>query len=107
MVFHQMKILELIHRIYYYNSFVTSLNFRTRNPNWVGEVLEKSESIETRNRNQCEFVVDDTVDKLFRSNPKTYNNSGYDKGHMAPAADSLTQSSMCESFIMGNVCPQV
>lgn len=37
-----------------------------------------------------------------------YTNSGFDRGHMVPAADrSLSITSMKSTFIMTNVCPQV
>lgn len=39
--------------------------------------------------------------------PKDYANSGYDRGHMAPAGDmKWDKKSMRESFYMSNVCPQ-
>lgn len=37
-----------------------------------------------------------------------YSHSGYDRGHMLPAADrSRSISSMKQTFVMTNVCPQV
>ena len=36
-----------------------------------------------------------------------YSNTGWDKGHMAPAADmKWSQSAMNESFYLTNICPQ-
>lgn len=38
---------------------------------------------------------------------KDYSNSGYDRGHMCPAADmKWSEQAMKESFYMTNICPQ-
>jgi len=43
-----------------------------------------------------------------RATHDDYTNSGFDRGHMVPAADrSGSISSMKSTFIMTNVCPQV
>lgn len=39
--------------------------------------------------------------------PDDYTNSGYDRGHMTPAADSNTDKQMSETFLMTNMTPQL
>jgi endonuclease G len=63
-------------------------------------------------------LVDDKVKRRnnFRADPKVstrsasvadYKNSGFDRGHLAPAADmAFNATSMSESFYMSNMCPQ-
>ena len=42
-----------------------------------------------------------------RATHATYTNTGYDRGHMAPAADfAASRSMMRQTFVMSNVCPQ-
>jgi hypothetical protein len=45
---------------------------------------------------------------LNQVNPKDYNDSRYDRGHMAPAADFNTRAELFEkTFSMANISPQV
>ena len=38
--------------------------------------------------------------------PSQYTNTGYDKGHMAPAGDSSSIAEMYQTFLMTNMTPQ-
>jgi endonuclease G len=40
-------------------------------------------------------------------NPSQYANTGYDKGHMAPAGDASSIVEMYETFLMTNMTPQI
>lgn len=52
------------------------------------------------------FMTDDTVPGC--ATPQDYSYSGFDRGHMAPAADmKWDEDAMRESFYMTNICPQV
>jgi endonuclease G len=39
--------------------------------------------------------------------PDDYTNSGYDRGHMVPAADADDQKEMSDTFLMTNMTPQL
>jgi endonuclease G, mitochondrial len=43
----------------------------------------------------------------FKPNPSQYANTGYDRGHMAPAGDAANAKEMHETFLMTNMTPQV
>ena len=44
----------------------------------------------------------------FRSNNADYFRSGYDRGHLVPAADAKqSQEAMNETFLLSNIAPQV
>lgn len=50
------------------------------------------------------FHSDNRVGK--KPSPSQYANSGYDKGHMAPAGDASNDQEMYETFLMTNMTPQ-
>ncbi len=53
------------------------------------------------------FMPDPAVSEKLRVVTGDYANSGYDRGHMCPAADNKnTEDAMMESFFMTNICPQ-
>lgn len=53
------------------------------------------------------FKADPDLPAGSKAVPSDYINSGYDKGHMAPAGDMMTDSdSMFQSFYLSNAVPQ-
>lgn len=51
---------------------------------------------------------DDCIPPLFRAKLSDYRDSGYDRGHLTPAADhKKRQESMDETFFLSNISPQV
>lgn len=74
--------------------------------NWVAYQLTSKEVTQKVAERVDKFKSDPKV-KTKTANDKDYTNSGYDRGHLAPAADmcwSLT--AMNESFYYSNICPQ-
>ena len=52
------------------------------------------------------FRVDPEIHSQ-QAEPEDYRNSGYDRGHLAPAADmAWSETTMSESFFMSNISPQ-
>lgn len=92
--------------------YVTAFDRRLRHPIWTAEHLT-AESIRRPpgtevNRAQSIFTEDVRVPWQFRSTNKDYFNSGYDRGHMVPAADiKSSQAAMDETFLLTNIAPQV
>ena len=84
--------------------YTTSYNAETKIPNYVAWTLtpERFEDVVSRTD---KFLPDPEV-----ADPVTtddYRNSGYDRGHMCPAADNKwDKEAMRESFYMTNICPQ-
>lgn len=54
-----------------------------------------------------EVLFKNKVYKKYMSLPQDYTNTGYDRGHLAPASDfAHNQKAMSESFYMTNIAPQ-
>jgi len=89
-------------------NFVICYDSRTRNPKWVMERLTKETCTGEADRRVVAFYEEGSVDPRFRSKNSDYLNSGYDRGHMAPAANNRSSAqTMEETFSLANVSPQV
>jgi len=59
-------------------------------------------------RSKSNFTEDASIPAVFRAKLQDYFRSGYDRGHMVPAADAkLSQDAMDETFLLSNIAPQV
>lgn len=73
---------------------------------WVAYMLCRSRTNSTEERTD-KFLVDPLVQTGSATNAD-YAKSGYDRGHLAPAADmGWSQTAMKESFYFSNMSPQV
>ena len=92
---------QIIHHL----AYTVSYNPKWKIPNWVAYELTRGETYGDVPRKK-KFSPDPLV-KGYRVQHSDYSNSGYDRGHMAPAADmKWAEQAMRESFYMTNVCPQ-
>ncbi|MDD2634067.1 MAG: DNA/RNA non-specific endonuclease [Bacteroidales bacterium] len=72
---------------------------------WVAYVL-KLEMLTGDVKRSNKFKEDPKI-KTKSANDKDYKGSGYDRGHLAPAADmSFSEQAMQESFYYSNISPQ-
>lgn len=85
--------------------FTISYNNFYKVPNWVAWELTRQETTGNEER-KSKFLPDPDLPEP-RVEHSDYTHSGYDRGHMAPAADmKWSEKAMQESFYMSNICPQ-
>lgn len=85
-----------------------TLSYDTINhtPFWVAWELTSSEASGSYARSN-DFREDPAIPSRHAVWEKSYSGSGYDRGHMCPAADQKwSAEAMSESFFMSNMCPQ-
>ncbi|XP_056890262.1 endonuclease G, mitochondrial isoform X2 [Takifugu flavidus] len=88
-------------------SYVTSYDPRTRTASWVIEKLNHSSLHGPSNRKFCDFKEDESVHIFHRATSADYKGSGFDRGHLAAAANhKWSQKAMEDTFYLSNVAPQ-
>lgn len=88
-----------------YEGYEVLLNGKTLIPEWVAYELT-SQEVDGTNPRSNHFRTDPNFNGA-QADDNDYRNSGWDRGHMAPAADmKLTENMMRESFYFTNICPQ-
>lgn len=85
--------------------YTLAYDSKNKTPQWVAWELTKEETRGNAERTN-EFLPDpDVIGTQIVT--YDYSGSGYDRGHMAPAADmKWNKQAMKESFYMSNICPQ-
>lgn len=88
-------------------SYVLSYDPRNRTAHWVIEQLNIPNLTGESDRKCSEFKEDDSVHVYHRSTNWDYKGSGFDRGHLAAAANhKWNQKAMDETFYLSNTAPQ-
>ena len=99
------SLVPLQEQIIRHSGYTVSYNKDLKIPNWVSYELTREETKGKEKRGN-RFIADPLVTGPIATNAD-YTRSGYDKGHMAPAADmKWSPEAMKESFYFSNMCPQ-
>lgn len=97
---------ERSNRVITHKGYSVSYNYDWKIPNWVAYELTDWE-VEGEVPRYDKFKPDPMVPQNVTATTNDYKHSGYDRGHMAPAADmKWDEQAMKESFYLSNICPQ-
>ncbi|PWN31289.1 uncharacterized protein FA14DRAFT_162823 [Meira miltonrushii] len=97
-------------------SYISAYDRMHKHPHWTAEHITAAHLRPPLSdggggkgdRSRSVFKEDDRIPLLFRSKNSDYFRSGYDRGHMVPAADSkISQIAMDETFLLSNIAPQI
>lgn len=88
-----------------YEGFTLSFNRANGTPNWVAWELLAEETDGPHVRKEADFWQDADINGCATKGD--YTHSGYDRGHLCPAADQKwSAKAMQDCFTMANICPQ-
>ena len=91
--------------IVFHKAYTLNYNEKYEQAEWAAYLLTK-EMITKENARKNDFR-EDTLVATKSAKPSDYIRSGYDKGHLVPAADmGINKVIMSESFYMSNMSPQ-
>lgn len=90
------------------NGYAVNYNYRTKVAYYAVEhVIGVNVATKTVERTDI-FRDDSSIPEPYRSSVKDYLNSGFDRGHLAPAGDFVNSApAMRDSFLMSNMMPQL
>lgn len=89
-----------------HQSYICSYNINNKTPNYIAWILTP-ERVNGKVKRSNKFQGDPNIPKPLRIETSDFSGSGYDRGHMCPAADNRHSSqAMNECFYMTNICPQ-
>lgn len=90
-----------------HSAYVISYDAQSCIPEWVAYELTAEEVAGDLQRGGRMFSMDPDLKKVRQAMREDYRDSGWTKGHMAPAGDFRWDSTaMDETFYLTNVCPQ-
>lgn len=101
-----MNVIQADAQVIDHGSFVVDFNPKTGCPNMVSWAITPDDLGNQKREPSFRFKADKATPKP-RVTSALYTRSGFQRGHMCPAADrSASREAMRSTFVMSNVCPQ-